>query len=81
MIVWQDNTRIEWEDIKTEYLPDNLNQTIEERCKNNDTLSLHSAATLLNHLYVSGKNNNMKLTTVMAEGFDAIMNNVKAENK
>lgn len=31
--------------------------------------------------YVSGKNNNMKLTTIMAQGFDAIMNNVKAENK
>ena len=31
--------------------------------------------------YVSGKNNNMKLTTIMAQGFDAIINNVKAENK
>ena len=26
------------------------------------------------------KNNNMKLTTIMAQGFDAIINNVKAEN-
>ena len=31
--------------------------------------------------YVSGKNNNMKLTTIMAQGFDAITDNVKAENK
>ena len=31
--------------------------------------------------YVSGKNNNMKLTTIMAQGFEAIINNVKAENK
>ena len=30
--------------------------------------------------YVSGKNNNMNLTTIIAEGFDAIMNNVRAEN-
>ena len=29
--------------------------------------------------YVSGKNNNMKLTIIMAEGFDAIMNSVKVE--
>lgn len=31
--------------------------------------------------YVSGKNNNMKLTTMMAQGFDAVTNNAKAENK
>ena len=31
--------------------------------------------------YVSGKNNNMHLTAIIEEGFDAIMNNVKAENK
>ena len=31
--------------------------------------------------YISGKNNNMQLTTIMAEGFDAIINNVRAENK
>ena len=31
--------------------------------------------------YVSGKNNNTNLITLMAKGFDVIMNNVKAENK
>ena len=31
--------------------------------------------------YVSGKNSNIKLTKLIAQGFDAIMNNVKAESK
>ena len=31
--------------------------------------------------YISGKNSNIKLTKLIAQGFDAIMNNVKAESK
>lgn len=57
MILWDDNTRIKWAQIKDNYLPDNSSQTIETRCKNNDLLTVEGANSLLENFGIVSENN------------------------